>query len=246
MAQEALLKVFENADQLRDAEHVRAWVFRIARNACLMKRRKSVFAPEQELSLEQFFPRDGAGRRTSPSGNRRLVASAGERPLAPGIEAKLSVRRSASCRRNIARWCCCEMWRSCRQRRPHRSWISARMWSKPGCTVEGWPFGRSWTTTCAHMEHNPESCKEVFELLSQYLDLELPPEACQGNRKSSGRMPALRGVCREPAPNRGALSRVRTRRDARAAESSRREANCSGRGRKCWRRAVRAGNSGDS
>jgi len=29
------------------------------------------------------------------------------------------------------------------------------------------------------MEHNPESCKEVFELLSQYLDLELPPEACQ-------------------------------------------------------------------
>lgn len=29
------------------------------------------------------------------------------------------------------------------------------------------------------MEHNPESCKEVFELLSQYLDLELPPEACR-------------------------------------------------------------------
>jgi RNA polymerase sigma-70 factor (ECF subfamily) len=29
------------------------------------------------------------------------------------------------------------------------------------------------------MEHNPESCKEVFALLSRYLDLELPPEACQ-------------------------------------------------------------------
>jgi RNA polymerase sigma-70 factor (ECF subfamily) len=29
------------------------------------------------------------------------------------------------------------------------------------------------------MEHNAESCKKVFELLSQYLDLELPPEACQ-------------------------------------------------------------------
>ncbi|MDE3196877.1 MAG: zf-HC2 domain-containing protein [Acidobacteriota bacterium] len=24
-----------------------------------------------------------------------------------------------------------------------------------------------------------ENCKEVFELLSQYLDLELPPEACR-------------------------------------------------------------------
>ncbi len=27
-------------------------------------------------------------------------------------------------------------------------------------------------------KHN-ESCKEVFALLSQYLDLELPPESCQ-------------------------------------------------------------------
>lgn len=28
------------------------------------------------------------------------------------------------------------------------------------------------------MEPTPE-CKEIFELLSQYLDLELPPEACE-------------------------------------------------------------------
>jgi RNA polymerase sigma-70 factor (ECF subfamily) len=61
VAQEALLKVFESAAQLREPEHVRAWVFRIARNACLMKRRKSVFAPEQELSLDQFVPAIGQG-----------------------------------------------------------------------------------------------------------------------------------------------------------------------------------------
>jgi RNA polymerase sigma-70 factor (ECF subfamily) len=28
------------------------------------------------------------------------------------------------------------------------------------------------------MEHDSEKCKEVFALLSEYLDLELPPEAC--------------------------------------------------------------------
>lgn len=28
------------------------------------------------------------------------------------------------------------------------------------------------------MAHQPEDCKQVFALLSQYLDLELPPEAC--------------------------------------------------------------------
>ncbi len=56
VAQETLLKVFESFDQLREPERIRPWVFRIARNACLMKRRKSVFAPAQELSLDEFLP----------------------------------------------------------------------------------------------------------------------------------------------------------------------------------------------
>jgi len=56
VAQETLLKVFENFDQLRDPESVRSWVFRIARNACLMQRRKSVFAPSHELSLDDLPP----------------------------------------------------------------------------------------------------------------------------------------------------------------------------------------------
>ncbi len=61
VAQETLLKVFESFDQLREPERVRPWVFRIAKNACLMKRRRSVFAPEHELSLEQFLPARNQG-----------------------------------------------------------------------------------------------------------------------------------------------------------------------------------------
>jgi len=56
VAQETLLKIFESFHQLREPERIRPWVFRIARNACLMKRRKSVFAPERELSLDEFLP----------------------------------------------------------------------------------------------------------------------------------------------------------------------------------------------
>ena len=56
VAQETLLKVFESFDHLREPERVRPWVFRIAKNACLMKRRKSVFAPSKELSLDEFLP----------------------------------------------------------------------------------------------------------------------------------------------------------------------------------------------
>lgn len=56
VAQETLLKVFESFDQLREPRRVRPWVFHIAKNACLMKRRKSVFAPSRELSLDDFLP----------------------------------------------------------------------------------------------------------------------------------------------------------------------------------------------
>lgn len=66
VAQETLLKVFENFHQLREPRNVRSWVFRIARNFCQMKRRKSVFAPKEELSLDELQPewrQDGPGRR---------------------------------------------------------------------------------------------------------------------------------------------------------------------------------------
>lgn len=66
VAQDALFKVFEKLDQLREPERIRPWVFRIARNACLMKRRKSVFAPAEELSLDELMPTaagDGGQRK---------------------------------------------------------------------------------------------------------------------------------------------------------------------------------------
>jgi RNA polymerase sigma-70 factor (ECF subfamily) len=57
VAQETLLKVFESIDQLRDPNRLKAWVFRIAKNECFMKRRKSVFAPKIELSLDDLRPK---------------------------------------------------------------------------------------------------------------------------------------------------------------------------------------------
>lgn len=64
VAQETLLKVFQNFEQLREPERVRAWIFRIAKNACLMQRRKSVFAPDHELSVEDLPPSSEAADST--------------------------------------------------------------------------------------------------------------------------------------------------------------------------------------
>jgi RNA polymerase sigma-70 factor (ECF subfamily) len=56
VAQETLLKVFENIEQLREPARVRPWVFRIAKNACLMQRRRSLFAPSPEVSIDELPP----------------------------------------------------------------------------------------------------------------------------------------------------------------------------------------------
>ncbi len=56
VAQETLLKVFESVNQVRDPAKIKFWVFRIAKNVCLMKRRRSIFAPARELSLDEFLP----------------------------------------------------------------------------------------------------------------------------------------------------------------------------------------------
>lgn len=66
VVQDTLLKIFGSFDQLREPERVKSWVFRVAKNFCLMKRRKSVFAPERELSLDELMPareQGGDGRK---------------------------------------------------------------------------------------------------------------------------------------------------------------------------------------
>ncbi|HSU32850.1 MAG TPA: RNA polymerase sigma factor [Bryobacteraceae bacterium] len=56
VSQDTLLAVFESIGKLKEASRLKAWVFRIAKNACLMKRRKSVFAPNKVLSLDGLMP----------------------------------------------------------------------------------------------------------------------------------------------------------------------------------------------
>ena len=91
VAQETLLKIFQNFDQLRDPEHVRAWVFRIAKNYCLMKRRRSVYAPDRELSLDELLPA-GDGEL------KMQIADDGEAPEDSLLRGELNSRMEAAIR----------------------------------------------------------------------------------------------------------------------------------------------------
>lgn len=59
LVQETFLNVFRYLEGFRYETRFKNWMFRIATTACLKKKRKSKHAPERELSLEEFMPREG-------------------------------------------------------------------------------------------------------------------------------------------------------------------------------------------
>ena len=66
--QDTLLRAFTSLKGLERPEAMQSWVFRVAANACLMKRRRGKFEPEREISLEELMPRtEDAGGVAAPA-----------------------------------------------------------------------------------------------------------------------------------------------------------------------------------
>ncbi len=61
IVQETLLQAYLSLKNLEHPEALRSWLYRVASNACLMKRRKGKYEPTRELSLEELAPRPGEG-----------------------------------------------------------------------------------------------------------------------------------------------------------------------------------------
>jgi len=61
MVQDTFLNVFKYLGSFRYETKLRNWIYRIATSACIKRRRKSKFAPDRELSLDEFMPGDGEG-----------------------------------------------------------------------------------------------------------------------------------------------------------------------------------------
>ncbi len=58
--QETFLNVFRYLKDFRYETKFKNWLYRVAASTCIKKRRKSKFAPERELSLDEFYPQDEA------------------------------------------------------------------------------------------------------------------------------------------------------------------------------------------
>ena len=61
--QETLLQAYRSLRTLDNPEAMISWLYRVAANACLMRRRKGKYEPEREISLEELMPRPGEGPR---------------------------------------------------------------------------------------------------------------------------------------------------------------------------------------
>ncbi|MFO7714096.1 RNA polymerase sigma factor [Desulfosarcina sp.] len=56
MVQDTFLNVFQYLDGFRFETKFKNWLYRVATSACLKKKRRSKFAPEREISLDDFLP----------------------------------------------------------------------------------------------------------------------------------------------------------------------------------------------
>lgn len=54
--QDVLLKTVPNLPRFDNAKALVVWLYRVAKNRCLMSRRRSKFAPKQHLSLDELMP----------------------------------------------------------------------------------------------------------------------------------------------------------------------------------------------
>ena len=56
MIQETFLNVFKYLKNFRYETKFKNWLYKVAASTCIKKRRKSKFAPDKELSLDEFLP----------------------------------------------------------------------------------------------------------------------------------------------------------------------------------------------
>ena len=60
MIQDTFLNVFRYLKNFRHETKFKNWLYKVAASTCFKKRRKSKFAPDKELSLDEFLPNDDA------------------------------------------------------------------------------------------------------------------------------------------------------------------------------------------
>lgn len=188
--QEVLLKSVPNLPKFDSPKALMVWLYKVAKNRCLMSRRKSRFAPKEDLSLEELMPdrqelrklsgspdgtpetamlrRENAKRlreavQKLPSDYRLILVLHDMEELSDGDVAEITGLRPGTVRVRL-----------------HR----ARLFVRKELAKQAQLRVRRETTKPSAEAHLPapphqRRCKEMFAELSNYLDDELDDSLCE-------------------------------------------------------------------
>ena len=84
LVQDTFLNVFKYVKDFRFETKFKNWLYRIATSTCIKKRRKSKFAPDREISLDDFVPKDDGSVPTD-------IPDWAQLPLAQLLNEELSI-----------------------------------------------------------------------------------------------------------------------------------------------------------
>jgi len=188
--QEVLLKSVPSLPKFDNPKALMVWLYKVAKNRCLMSRRKSKFAPKEDLSLEELMPdrrelqklsgnpdgtpetsllrRENAKRlreavQSLPAEYRLILVLHDMEELSDGDVAEITGLRLGTIRVRL-----------------HR----ARLFVRKEIAKQGQHGVRRETAKPSdeiHLSAQPSQrrCKEMFAELSNYLDDELDDSLCE-------------------------------------------------------------------
>jgi RNA polymerase sigma-70 factor (ECF subfamily) len=84
LVQDTFLNVFKYLKDFRFETKFKNWLYRIATSTCIKKRRKSKFAPDREISLDDYVPKDNGSVPTD-------IPDWAQMPLAQLLNEELSI-----------------------------------------------------------------------------------------------------------------------------------------------------------
>jgi RNA polymerase sigma-70 factor, ECF subfamily len=87
--QEVLIKALAHLQNFENSKALGTWLYKVAKNCCLMSRRKGKFAPKQELSLDELMPSAVELKEFEAGKDPERLAIGGER----GQQLRKAVRR---------------------------------------------------------------------------------------------------------------------------------------------------------
>ncbi|HXE75477.1 MAG TPA: sigma-70 family RNA polymerase sigma factor [Candidatus Xenobia bacterium] len=179
--QETLLKAAQYLRRFDNPKALAVWLYKVAKNHCLMSRRKSKFAPKESLSLEALLPDRKALERLAdanrPTPETALLGTEARKRLQQAVLQLPPLYRLILVLHDMEGLATDEIARvmSLREGTVRVRLYRARVFVRNKLTAAG---GKAPPPRRAPAE-KPRRCKELFAALSDYLDGALDPKLCE-------------------------------------------------------------------